>query len=50
MCVREKEKGHLDEKPLFIRAGRDDWIRTSGPLLPKQVRYQAALHPDEVLF
>ncbi len=26
-------------------SGRDDWIRTSGPLLPKQVRYQAALHP-----
>ena len=26
--------------------GRDDWIRTSGPLLPKQVRYQTALHPD----
>ncbi len=29
--------------------GRDDWIRTSGPLLPKQVRYQAALHPDHGL-
>ena len=26
--------------------GRGDWIRTSGPLLPKQMRYQAALHPD----
>ncbi len=25
--------------------GRDDWIRTSGPLHPMQVRYQAALHP-----
>ena len=25
--------------------GRDDWIRTSDHLHPKQVRYQAALHP-----
>ena len=26
--------------------GRGDWIRTSGPLRPRQVRYQAALRPD----
>ncbi len=26
--------------------GRDDWIRTSGPLTPSQVRYQAAPHPE----
>ena len=26
--------------------GRDDWIRTSDPLTPSQVRYQAALHPE----
>ena len=26
--------------------GRGDWIRTSDPLLPKQMRYQAALLPD----
>ena len=25
---------------------RDDWIRTSGPLDPNEVRYQAALHPE----
>ncbi len=24
---------------------RDDWIRTSGPFVPNEVRYQAALHP-----
>ena len=24
---------------------RGDWIRTSGPLVPNQMRYQAALHP-----
>ena len=29
---------------LFI--GRGDWIRTNDPLLPKQVRYQAALRPE----
>ena len=26
--------------------GRGEKIRTSDPLLPKQVRYQAALRPD----
>lgn len=24
---------------------RDDWIRTSDPFVPNEVRYQAALHP-----
>jgi transposase len=24
---------------------RDDWIRTSGPFVPNEVRYQAAPHP-----
>ena len=28
------------------KIGRDDWIRTSDPLTPSQVRYQAAPHPD----
>ncbi len=28
---------------------RDDWIRTSDPLHPMQVRYQAALHPVSTL-
>ena len=27
--------------------GREDWIRTSGLLLPKQALYQAELPPDE---
>ena len=27
---------------LLISCGRSDWIRTSDPLLPKQVRYQTA--------
>src|SRR5687768_17887823 len=30
-----------------LKIGRDDWIRTSDPLTPSQVRYQAALQPDE---
>lgn len=29
-----------------INTGRDDWIRTSDPLLPKQMRYQTAPRPD----
>ena len=29
-----------------LKGGRGDWIRTSDPLLPKQMRYQAALRPD----
>ena len=31
--------------PLLTDVGRGDWIRTSDLLLPKQVRYQAALRP-----
>src|SRR3990167_3983351 len=29
------------------RRGRGERIRTSDPLLPKQMRYQAALHPED---
>src|SRR5690606_7925979 len=32
--------------PYVCVLGRDDWIRTSDPLTPSQVRYQAALHPE----
>ncbi len=35
-----KEKGYKN--------GRSDWIRTSDPLLPKQVRYQAAPRSDNL--
>jgi hypothetical protein len=31
-----------------IQQNRDGQIRTDGILLPKQARYQAALHPGEV--
>ena len=27
-------------------ARRDDWIRTSDPFVPNEVRYRAALHPE----
>ena len=30
----------------FIDICRDDWIRTSGPVVPNDVRYRAALHPE----
>jgi hypothetical protein len=30
-------------------SGRGGEIRTPDPLLPKQLRYQAALHPDECI-
>ena len=32
-----------------VKSGRGDWIRTSDPLRPRQVRYQAALRPDILL-
>ena len=32
--------------PRKVKGGRGDWIRTSDPLRPRQVRYQAALRPD----
>ena len=31
---------------ILEKSGRGDWIRTSDPLRPRQVRYQAALRPD----
>jgi hypothetical protein len=31
-----------------LHVGRDERIRTSGPLLPKQVLYQAELHPVKI--
>ena len=34
------------QKPSCRKFGRGYWIRTSDPLRPRQVRYQAALRPD----
>ena len=30
----------------MVSIGRGSWIRTNDPLLPKQMRYQAALYPE----
>jgi hypothetical protein len=32
-----------------MNSGRDDRIWTCGPLFPKQVLYQAELHPENIL-
>ncbi len=36
----------FQELTKLLNNGRGERIRTSGPLLPKQMRYQAALLPD----
>src|SRR5579883_1810651 len=36
----------LTIRALIFRVGRGERIRTSDPLRPRQVRYQAALRPD----
>ena len=35
-------------KNSILFSGRGEWIRTTGPCLPKTVLYQAELHPDYV--
>ena len=37
-------------KRVHFYNGRDGKIRTCDPLYPKQVRYQAALRPDWLLY
>jgi hypothetical protein len=48
---RGKEKGvtawYLQPLDFIRHLGRRERIRTSGPLHPMQVRYQAALHADK---
>src|SRR4051812_22717690 len=43
----ENPRVHVLDSPstVHLAAGRGDWIRTSDTLLPKQVLYQAELHP-----
>ena len=49
-AVNKKGSPHkpMSLEGAFLREvlGRGDWIRTSDPLLPKQMRYQTALLPD----
>ena len=40
------ERRHIARGAGSRNTGRGDWIRTSDPLYPKQVRYQAAPLPD----
>src|SRR5690606_25418251 len=40
------QKGRLSWQSTQRKIGRSERIRTSDPLLPKQVRYQAALRSD----
>ena len=42
-------KKGLDERGLFCFCGRGDRIRTYDPLVPNQMRYQAALRPEAVI-
>ncbi len=44
--LRLVERASVETLGVEIEAGRGDWIRTSGPLHPMQVRYQAAPLPD----
>ncbi len=34
-----------DNQSLGLNTSRDDWIRTSGLVVPNDARYRAALHP-----
>jgi hypothetical protein len=42
---REIRRAVTPALPRDSKSGRGDWIRTSDPLRPRQVRYQAALRP-----
>jgi hypothetical protein len=43
--VQGRQVSLTDVSVLFDNINRDDWIRTSGPFVPNEVRYQAAPHP-----
>ena len=42
-------KKGLEKRGLFYFYGRGDRIRTYDPLVPNQMRYQAALRPDPII-
>ena len=42
-------KKGLAKRGLFYFDGRGDRIRTYDPLVPNQMRYQAALRPDQTI-
>jgi hypothetical protein len=52
-CSIQLSYGHKEQRPeagLCLYDGRGGGIRTRDPLLPKQMRYQAALRPDNLVF
>ncbi len=42
-------KKGLEKRGLFYFDGRGDRIRTYDPLVPNQMRYQAALRPEAII-
>ena len=48
-CCFGNKKARLRRAGLEA-SGRDDWIRTSDPLTPSQVRYQTAPRPEAMLW
>ena len=47
--LRTEMKKGLEKRGLFYFYGRGDRIRTYDPLVPNQMRYQAALRPDTAI-
>ncbi len=47
--LRTEIKKGLENEAFFIFYGRGDRIRTYDPLVPNQMRYQAALRPDTAI-
>ena len=44
--IQQRRKDAQTLAMKFFEVNRDDWIRTSDPFVPNEVRYQAALHPE----
>ena len=42
-------QNEAQKKLCFTELSRDDWIRTSDPVVPNDVRYRTALHPEKIL-
>ena len=42
-----RSNGWTTATPLFVYSGRSDRIRTYDPLIPNQMRYQAALRSEQ---
>ena len=47
--MQPQKQGRHNQNNILRRNGRSGEIRTPGPLVPNQMRYQAALHSDDVV-